>query len=66
MRILTIKLGDSLTIQPDNPKKMKNRGRQCTIEGFHKDDIGYPIQAIVKFNDTNKIGKVDLIDLVAN
>lgn len=63
-RMLTIKIGDRFWIQPDNPNKLKHRGRECIIKNFHKDDLGNYVQAVVSFLDNNRTGRVDLEDLV--
>lgn len=65
-RMLTIKIGDTLFIEPDNPLKLENRGRECVIKNFKKDDVGHPIQAVVTFTDNGKSGHVDLRDLAAD
>ncbi len=64
LRMQTIKVGDTLWVQPDNPQKLKHRGRQCVVKNFHKDDLGNYIQAVVTFLDNNRSGRVDLTDLV--
>ncbi|AZK47503.1 hypothetical protein [Paenibacillus lentus] len=63
-RVVTIKVGDSFYVQPDNPKKLLHRGRHCIIKDFQKDDIGNPSQVIVTFSDNGRSGKVDIQDLV--
>lgn len=63
-RMLTIKIGDTYWVQPDNPQKLKHRGRQCIVKNFHMDDLGNYVQAIVTFLDNNRTGRVDLEDLV--
>jgi hypothetical protein len=59
-------LDQEYVVLPDNPRKLKHRGRNCLILEFEKDDLDNPIYAKVKFLDTNRVGKVELIDLAAN
>lgn len=63
-RMLTIKVGDILFVEPDNPLKMIDRGRECAVKDFFKNDLGHPIQAIVTFLDNGDSGQVDIRDLV--
>jgi hypothetical protein len=63
-RMLTIKIGDTYWVQPDNPQKLKHRGKQCIVKKFEKDDLGNYVEAIVTFLDNNRTGRVDLEDLV--
>lgn len=65
-RMLTIKVGDRFFVEPDNPLKLMNRGRECTVKNFKKDDVGHPIEAVVTFIDNGKSGCVDLRDLAVN
>ncbi|MNW41506.1 hypothetical protein D3C74_186470 [compost metagenome] len=60
-RMLTIKIGDTFKIEPDNPLKLKHRGRTCKIHGFIKTNDG--TKAKVIFQDNNRHGRVELEDL---
>jgi hypothetical protein len=54
--------GNTYRVDPTNPQKKKHRDRVCTILEF--DDDFMPQNASVRFHDNNRIGKVDLSDLV--
>lgn len=51
--------GETCIIQPLNPNKKKHRDRKCIVTGKSRRDL---IQ--VKFVDTNRLGYVDVSDLV--
>lgn len=63
-RKITLHVEDTIYVQPDNPNKLKHRGRQAVIKGFRKDELGNVIQAKVQFLDTKRPGRVDLMDIV--
>ncbi|WP_339820666.1 hypothetical protein MKZ15_06170 [Paenibacillus sp. FSL R7-0216] len=60
---IILRIGDYYTVIPDNPLKMKHRDRTCEIVEFVFDELKNPIKAKVKFEDNNRIGRVDLSDL---
>ena len=53
--------GQTYKIEPINPKKRKYRGRICTFIDYDEDRIQI---ATVRFNDTNREGKIPVDDLV--
>lgn len=57
-RIQTICVGGLYRVQPQNPKKIKDRGRICRVS-----KIASPSCDVV-FDDTGRRGRVDLSDLV--
>jgi hypothetical protein len=59
-----IELGKEYMIQPLNSLKKKHRGRRCIVIGFIQNEAGVPIDARVKFMDTNRTGRVSVRDLV--
>jgi hypothetical protein len=59
-----IELGKHYIVQPLNVLKKKHRDRQCIVIGFIQDETGMPIDARVKFLDTNRTGRVSIRDLV--
>lgn len=61
-RTLTPKIGERYVVSPMNPQKKKHRGRTCVIEAFNAEYM--PDRATVRFDDNNRLGKVDLSDLV--
>jgi len=63
-RKIALHVGDTIFVQPDNPNKLKHRGRKGIIKGFIRDDIGNVVMAKVQFMDTKRPGKVDLQDIV--
>lgn len=66
-RQVEVKTGEEYIIQPHNPRKLKNRGRHCLVLDFvpvnDTDPDGY-IVAKVRYLDNNRIGKVELADLL--
>lgn len=66
-RQVEVKTGEKYIIQPNNPRKLKNRGRHCLVLDFvpisDSDPDGYMV-AKVRFLDNNRIGKADLADLI--
>jgi hypothetical protein len=54
--------GRMYEVQPTDPKRSAQTGRLCLIESL--DDWVMPRRARVRFEDTGKIGLVDLTDLV--
>ena len=64
-RTTTIKPGNTYVVRPLNPKKMKNRDRQCTVLGFVETENGDAV-AVVRYLDNNRQGRIqDLADLEA-
>ncbi|QDV67679.1 hypothetical protein Poly24_13810 [Rosistilla carotiformis] len=59
---VTLTIGETYRVEPLNPQKKKHRGRVCAILEF--DDDFMPGFASVRFHDNNRVGKVDLSDLV--
>lgn len=56
-------IGGNYLVEPENPKKLKHRGRYCTIVEFELDKIQNPMRCKVKFHDNNRNGMVELTDL---
>lgn len=56
-----ITIGATYQVEPLNARKKKHRNRVCTILGF--DDGFFGGQALVRFHDNNRKGKVDMTDL---
>ncbi|MFL1672577.1 hypothetical protein [Paenibacillus dendritiformis] len=51
-------------VEPENPKKLKHRGRHCTILEFELDKIkSLTERCKVRFHDNNRIGMVNFTDL---
>ena len=73
MRVSTIERDIEITtkqeyvIQPENPRKLKNRGRHCIVLDFVPVSIHRPadIVAKVRYTNNNRIGRADLEDLIA-
>lgn len=59
---VTVTKGNTYRIEPMNSQKKKHRDRVCTILEF--DDDFMPQEASVRFHDNNRVGKVNLSDLV--
>jgi hypothetical protein len=59
---VTIREGALYEIQPDDPKKAGHRGRLCRIQAL--DHPMMPRRARVMYEDTGRIGMVNLSDLV--
>ncbi|MFC5450117.1 hypothetical protein [Paenibacillus aestuarii] len=59
----TVKLsiGSSYVVAPDNPRKTKNRGRNCTILSFEFNNDQLDIRVV--FHDTNRQATMKLSDL---
>lgn len=64
-RTETIKLGKTYKIEPDNPQRLKNRGRTCKVIDFIRDDLMCIQEAKVTFLDDNKTGVVDIRELIS-
>lgn len=58
-----IELGKEYVVRPLNALKKKHRDRRCIVIGFIQDDTGVPVDARVKFLDTNRTGRVSVRDL---
>lgn len=63
-RKVKLKVGDRVKVEPVNPQKLKHRDRTGTIAGYYHDEIGFLQSVKVKFDDTKRVGKVDVPDLV--
>jgi hypothetical protein len=63
-RKITLHVNDIIVVQPDNPNKLKHRGRQAVIKGFIENAYGQVIQTKVQFTDNKRPGRVDLEDIV--
>jgi hypothetical protein len=61
-----IETGKEYIVQPLNPRKLKNRGRHCLVLDFVPVSEAHPndIVAKVRYIDNNRIGKVNLSDLI--
>lgn len=59
---VAISEGRMYEVHPDNPKRCAQTGRICRIESL--DDWTMPQRARVRFEDSGKVGLVDLTDLV--
>jgi len=59
-------VGKTYRVEPLNPKAVKNRGRLCTVESlispWSKDR--HAGSAVVRFQDTNRVGHVTVFELV--
>ncbi|MFB5268111.1 hypothetical protein ACE41H_15190 [Paenibacillus enshidis] len=66
VRVTNIEIGRTYWVHPDNPLKLKHRGRNCVVTNFYRDKHGHAIDASVRFLDDNRKGRVDLNDLVAD
>lgn len=53
--------GSRYRIEPLNPKKLKHRGRMCVLIQY---DAAYFDQGQVRWEDTKRIGQVELSDLL--
>lgn len=62
IKMITINIGDRLKVEPQNPLKLKHRGRICKINGFTTTS---PTKAKVTFEDNNAHGRVNIEDLIA-
>lgn len=49
---------------PDNPLKLKHRDKVGVLMGFKIDHLNNPVKARIKFDETERIGFVDLVDLL--
>lgn len=56
--------GGVYKVVPDNPNKLKHRDREGILMGFKLDDLGNPMSARIKFDDTGRVGYVDVEDLI--
>lgn len=66
IRDVEIEIGKQYQVQPLNPRKLKNRRRQCLVLDMVPLSKAHPnyMVAKVRYLDNNRIGKVDLEDLV--
>ncbi len=56
--------GNRYRVEPLNPQKLKHRGRAGILVGFVNDDLYNPYQAKIKFEDSGRVGRVDITDLI--
>ncbi|GIO10078.1 hypothetical protein J31TS6_61060 [Brevibacillus reuszeri] len=61
---VTLKVGMSCKMKTNKKGESGNQFREGTIEEFVRDDLGNPIWAAIRFFDTNRVSKVELIKLV--
>lgn len=66
IRFTDIEIGRTYWVHPDNPLKIKHRGRNCVVTNFYRDNLGHAIDASVRFFDDNSKGRVALNDLVTD
>ncbi|NGM81313.1 hypothetical protein G5B47_02675 [Paenibacillus sp. 7124] len=58
-----IRIGNRYRVEPYNKLKLKHRGRTGTLMGYSEDNWGM-LFARLKFDDTGKVGKVDIDEIV--
>jgi len=65
-RDVEIETDKEYIVQPRNSNKLKNRGRHCLVLDFVPRSESYPddLVAKVRYTDNNRIGKVELSDLI--
>jgi hypothetical protein len=61
VQTVTVVIGGTYVVKPDNPKKMKHRDRIVVVREFLEDHKG--IRALVRFKDDNRFGRIDVEDL---
>lgn len=61
---VTLKVGMSCKMKTNKKGESGNQFREGTIEEIVRDDLGNPIWAAIRFFDTNRVSKVELIKLV--
>lgn len=64
LRESILRVGDHVLVDPLNPVVMKHRNRTGVIVGHDRDKIGTVDMIKIKFDDTKRVGKVDMFDLV--
>ncbi|WP_431785888.1 hypothetical protein [Paenibacillus lactis] len=63
LRNVSLEYGKAYRVIPDNPRKMKHRDKVGVLVGFRNNEHGDVYQARIKFDETGKIGFVDIGDL---
>ena len=61
-REVVLEVGKKYKVAPLNPRKKKNRDRECIITGFDEDFM--PKKAFVIWYDNQKKGSEDVGDLI--
>ncbi|MDD9269006.1 hypothetical protein ACFPES_18340 [Paenibacillus sp. GCM10023248] len=61
--MVSLSIGGSYVVEPDNPRKTKNRGRNCTILAFELVDDELEVRVV--FHDTNREASLKVSDLKA-
>lgn len=56
-------VGSHVKVEPQNPRKLKHRGRTGVLTGKH-DDGDWHLKAQIKFDGTGRCGYVEVRDLV--
>ncbi|WP_319549329.1 hypothetical protein [Desulfogranum marinum] len=59
---VNVVVGEKYKIEPINPRKKKNRGRICKILNLPSEFMS--TEALAKFEDTKRTGKVDIRELL--
>ena len=60
---IVIAEGELYEVLPEDPANTAQRGRICRVEGF--DDFLMPTRARVRFEDTGRIGLIEIGELAA-
>lgn len=63
LRKVMLEYGKAYKVIPDNKNKLKHRDKVGVLHGFKLDKTGNVYQARIKFDETNRIGYVDVADL---
>ena len=63
VREVILKYGGVYKVIPDNPNKLKHRDKVGELVGFKVDKLDNPLRARIKFDETGRIGYVELEDL---
>lgn len=58
-----LKIGNKYRVEPHNPKKLQHRGRTGILMGYSEDNWGRMFGKL-KFDDTGRVGKVTLDELI--
>ncbi|MEW9697925.1 hypothetical protein [Paenibacillus sp. SI8] len=61
MESVNLCIGSTYAVEPDNPRKTKNRGRRCTILSFELQDNQLDVKVL--FHDTNREASLKIADL---
>ncbi|MHA7582060.1 hypothetical protein ACX12E_16965 [Paenibacillus vandeheii] len=63
VRKVTLEYGGIYKVVPDNPNKLKHRDKVGMLVGFKVDRLNNPLKVRIKFDETGRIGYVELEDL---